>query len=159
MALVATENGPIKAWTGTLDGVEQCIARITAENAYGEEGKVGTIRPTITKDWRIDRQPSSASMWNLQLQRNDVRNMPSTAACAFVPVVLFFGLVGATGREHRGSELTRVIRDALNRSARSRVGVTQAGTMARSMVVTAYEITGDFSSPAPPFQSREKPVG
>ena len=85
MALSVAPTGDFaEAWTGSSDGATNSIALISARNAYGREGREGTIDQTVTRGWRVDRQKNLAGgRSNLQLQKNGA-NRPSTAACLII---------------------------------------------------------------------------
>ena len=159
MALSVAPTGDLSdAWTGPHDGATDSIALITARNAYGREGGLGTIDQTRTPNWRIDRQKNLAGgRSNLQVQKNDA-NRPSTVACLIVSNHYFFQLDGPD-TSNREAELTRVLRHGLNLSLGSWIQTTEAGPWGkRAAVVKVFEVKGEYSSPRPDFVSPQKPV-
>ena len=159
MALSAAPTGALaNAWTGRRDGATDSIALITARNAYGREGKTGTIEQTQTLDWRVDRQKNVAGgLSNLQVQKNGA-DRPSTVACLIVSNQYLFQLDGPDV-SNREAELTRTLRHGLNLSLSSWIQATEAGPRGkRTAFVKVFEVTGEFSSPLPDFVSPQKPV-
>ena len=159
MALSVAPTGDFaQAWTGHRDGATDSIAIITARNAYGREGRTGTIDPTATRNWRVDRQKNLAGGGsNLQVQKNNA-DRPSTVACLIVSNDYFFQLDGPD-MLNRDAELTRVLRLGLNQSLASWTPTTEAGRQGkREAVVKVFRIEGTFSSPRPEFISPQKPV-
>src|SRR5258708_2542397 len=114
MQLTAQPTGSVaEAWTGRREGATDSIALITARNAFGKEGKGGTIDPATTSNWRVDRQKNIArGKSNLQVQKNNA-DRPSTVACLLVSNRYFFGLDGPDVA-NREAELTRILRLGLN---------------------------------------------
>jgi hypothetical protein len=164
MPLTVKYNGHrTPAWFDSFrDGATHTIAELTARGAYGHFGQRGKL--VMTKHWRIDREKNIGGAEgitgksNLQLQKNDVRNCPSTVACLLVPDEYFFGIDGPDS-ENRDAELTRVIRQGLNASLDSWVPETEAGGRGqRSATVKVLEVTGQFSALKPVFVSAQKPV-
>ena len=159
MALSVAPNGDVAdAWTQRRDGATDSIALITARNAYGREGREGTIEQTVTAKWRVDRQKNLAGgRSNLQVQRNGA-DRPSTVACLLVSNHYFFQVAGSD-TSNREAELTRMLRHGLNLSLRSWIQTTEAGPLGkRGAVVKVFEVAGEFSSPRPDFVSPQKPV-
>ena len=159
MALSVEPTGDLAdAWTGPPDGATDSIALVTARNAYGREGREGTIERTVTQNWRVDRQKNVAGgRSNLQVQKNGA-NRPSTAACLIVSNQYFFQLDGPD-TANREAELTRILRHGLNVSLDSWIQTTEAGPRGkRAAVVKVFEVRGEYSSPRPDFVSPQKPV-
>ena len=159
MALSVVPTGDVAdAWTGRRDGATDSIALLTARNAYGREGKTGTIEQTVTDNWRTDRQKNVAGgSSNLQTQKNGA-NRPSTVACLIVLNQYFFQLDGPDV-SNREAELTRMLRHGLNLSLASWTQTTEAGPWGkRAAMVKVFEVKGEFSSPRPDFVSPQKPV-
>ena len=130
MSLTATPNGShASAWTGSRLGATDTIAKLTAQGAFGREGRIGEL--VSTASWRIDRQKNIAGIAdmpgksNLQLQKNNA-DRPSTLACLIVPDRYFFDIAGPDAA-NREAELTRILRHGLNSSLASWVDDSQSG--------------------------------
>jgi hypothetical protein len=172
MPLVCKPNGFYsESWTwDPRKAATNAIASFEAKLFLGREGQLGTIWEDDC--WRIDRQKNigataekrpdgridKVGSTNLQVQRNGVRNTPSTVATLLVWNQYYFDLPGP-GDENRTSEFTRAIRHGLNLSLASWGMVTEAGPWGkRSARVFIYEMSGDFSSRKREFVSPQKPV-
>jgi hypothetical protein len=127
--------------------VHEVIALVNALNYVGPKHAPGTIDKT--EAWRIDRQPGSVDVVNLQVQLNVRIEEPTTVAQAFVPLRYHLELGGADtpGYHARYTELTGAIQEALNESFRSRNKVPVDRARHHLSFIRAYSVTGGFSAP------------
>jgi hypothetical protein len=137
-------------------GAHQAIALVNAENYMGHFAQQGRVAETL--EWRVDRQKSDANVANIQVQRNGVQHAASTVAVALIPNRYHSALGGTSdaGRAARVSELTGAIQEALNLSLRSHRISDPSNSSRLGSFVQTFSVTGEFSSPQRPFESRFK---
>jgi hypothetical protein len=117
----------------------------TVVDAGNYTGSTGTIGNSQDKLWRVDRQPPTSDSSNIQIQRNGVKNQPTTIGAVLVPIRYSKEINSTSNNDAKRakfSELTGAIRNGLTSSIQSH----RKGNVANSFQIQVFKVTGNFSA-------------